>query len=44
MTSYIDEETVERAKLTEPFVYVLKPYEKQELHNVIEKALSGTVS
>ena len=39
LTSYVDEETVERAKLTEPFVCVLKPYEDQELHHMIKKAL-----
>jgi len=39
LTSYADEETVERAKLTEPFGYVLKPFEERELHIVIQMAL-----
>ncbi len=31
--------TVERAKLTEPFGYILKPFEERELHLVIKLAL-----
>jgi PAS domain S-box-containing protein len=39
LTSYSNREVLERAKLTEPFGYVLKPYEERELHVVIEMAL-----
>ncbi|MCK4718397.1 MAG: PAS domain S-box protein [Thermoplasmata archaeon] len=39
LTSHSDEGTLERAKITEPFGYILKPYEKRELHTNIEMAL-----
>ena len=39
LTTNADEATVERAKLTEPFGYVLKPFEERELHTVVEMAL-----
>ena len=39
LTAYADETTLERAKVTEPFGYVLKPFEERELHTVIEMAL-----
>ncbi len=44
LTAYADEETVERAKLTEPVGYVLKPFDERELHTVVEMALLGTRS
>lgn len=39
LTSFTDEKTLERAKESEPFGYILKPFEKRELHIVIEMAL-----
>jgi PAS domain S-box-containing protein len=39
LTAYSNMEILERAKVTEPFGYILKPYEDRELHVVIETAL-----
>lgn len=39
LTAYTDEKTLERAKVTEPFGYMLKPFEERELHSNIEMAL-----
>ncbi|HEX3036850.1 MAG TPA: response regulator [Thermodesulfobacteriota bacterium] len=39
LTSYADNDTLERAKMTEPFGYILKPFEIKELHSSIEIAL-----
>jgi PAS domain S-box-containing protein len=39
LTAYADKETLRRAKVTEPFGYLLKPFEERELHTVIEMAL-----
>src|SRR5512136_1219267 len=39
LTAYADEHTLERAKVTEPFGYILKPFEERELHTTIEVAL-----
>ncbi len=39
VTAYTDQETLERAKITEPFGYVLKPFDEHELQATIEKAL-----
>ncbi|MBK6264366.1 LytTR family transcriptional regulator DNA-binding domain-containing protein [Marivirga sp. S37H4] len=36
ITSYRDKETFERAKLTDPYVYILKPYDKETLQAAIE--------
>jgi PAS domain S-box-containing protein len=39
LTAYADDEAVQRARLTEPFGYILKPFEEKELHVTIEMAL-----
>src|SRR5262249_40689351 len=39
LTAYADDETVQRASLTEPFGYLLKPFEELELRTAIEMAL-----
>ena len=39
LTAYADTSTLERAKVTEPFGYILKPFEERELHGHIEIAL-----
>lgn len=39
LTAYADKLLLERAKITEPYGYVLKPYDERELHSVIEMAL-----
>ena len=39
LTAYADRETIERAKLTKPYGYVVKPFTENELHAAIELAL-----
>ncbi len=38
LTAYADDKRLERAKITEPFGYILKPYRKRELHSNIQMA------
>ncbi|MDZ7261538.1 MAG: PAS domain S-box protein [candidate division KSB1 bacterium] len=38
LTAYADEDTLQRAKITEPFGYILKPFNDRELHTAIEMA------
>jgi len=38
VTAYADDETLERAKVTEPFGYIVKPFEERELYTSIEVA------
>lgn len=39
LTAYADDSTLERAKITEPFGYLIKPFEERELKSTIEMAL-----
>jgi len=39
LTAYTDDHTLQRAKRTEPFGYILKPFEERELQTTIEMAL-----
>ncbi|WP_321430860.1 response regulator [uncultured Methanolobus sp.] len=39
LTAYSDEKTLQRAKLTEPFGHILKPFDERELRTNIEIAL-----
>ncbi|MFP3871750.1 MAG: PAS domain S-box protein [Candidatus Aenigmatarchaeota archaeon] len=39
LTAYSDDKRLERAKVTEPYGYILKPYRKRELASNIEMAL-----
>ena len=39
VTAFAAEETLSRAKLSEPYGYILKPFSEREMHTVIEMAL-----
>ncbi len=39
LTAYADEKTLERAKITNPFGYIIKPFQQQDLRVAIEIAL-----
>ncbi len=39
LTAYADESTLSKAKITEPFGYILKPFKEIDLHTSIEMAL-----
>lgn len=39
LTAYADQKTLERIKVTEPFGYIIKPFEDQELFKTIDMAL-----
>ena len=39
LTAFVGDETLERAKVTEPFGYIIKPFQDRELRTVIEMAL-----
>jgi PAS domain S-box-containing protein len=39
LTAFADEPTLERAKVTQPYGYILKPFHERELHVVIELSL-----
>ncbi len=39
LTAYSDSQTLDRAKSSEPFGYLIKPFDERELHSTIEVAL-----
>ncbi len=39
LTAYADDRTLDRAKITDPFGYLLKPFDSKDLHTTIEMAL-----
>jgi DNA-binding LytR/AlgR family response regulator len=39
LTAYADESTLARAKITEPYGYILKPFKEIDLHSTIEMAV-----
>ena len=39
LTAYSDKSTVERAEVTEPYGFIIKPFEEKELHETIGNAL-----
>lgn len=39
LTAYADDERLTRAKMVEPFGYIIKPFDERELHTVVEMAL-----
>ncbi len=39
LTAYADERTLQRAKITEPYGYLVKPFKERELHIAIDMAL-----
>ena len=39
LTAFADDKVLERAKLTEPYGYIVKPFEDRELYSTIEMAL-----
>lgn len=39
VTAFADDEVLERAKITEPFGYIVKPFDEKELHVNIQMAL-----
>lgn len=44
LTAYADEATLQRAKVTEPFGYIVKPFDERDLHVAIEVALRRRLS
>ncbi len=39
ITAYADEDTLQRAKITEPYGYLIKPFQERELHISIDMAI-----
>lgn len=39
LTGHAEEDLLQRAKITEPFGYILKPFKAEELHTTVEMAL-----
>lgn len=44
LTAYADEATLQRAKVTEPFGYIVKPFDERDLHVAVEVALRRRLS
>ncbi len=44
LTAYADEQTLQRAKITEPFGYIIKPFDERDLHTTIEIALGRHIA
>ena len=40
LTAYTDEETLNRAKITNPFGYLIKPFGEREIYSTVEMALA----
>jgi AmiR/NasT family two-component response regulator len=39
LTAYLDQATIDAAKITKPYGYILKPYDEQDLQTTLEMAL-----
>lgn len=39
LTAHADQATVQRARVTEPFGYILKPFDERELNTIVEMAI-----
>ncbi len=39
LTAHADDDTLERAKITHPFGYLVKPFDERELHTAVELAI-----
>ncbi len=39
LTAYADDKTIQRAKITEPYGYIVKPLDEREMHSAVEIAL-----
>lgn len=39
LTSYVDQDTLDRAKVTEPYGYIVKPFNESDLKTTVEMAL-----
>ncbi|NJL44834.1 MAG: hybrid sensor histidine kinase/response regulator [Leptolyngbyaceae cyanobacterium SM2_3_12] len=44
LTAYADEDTLQRAKVTEPFGYIVKPFDERDLHAAVEVALRRRIA
>ncbi len=44
LTAYADESTLQRAKITEPFGYIVKPFDEKDLQAAIEIALRRRIA
>jgi signal transduction histidine kinase len=44
LTAYADDNTLQRAKITEPFGYIVKPFDERDLHAAIEIALRRRIA